>query len=112
MTQTLPTQNEGYGFFGTCRAAGLPQHEAWNIAMRQLTAMNYCSAEACRLFLDSRDGRHFADEVVNQGGAKDLEGGIARALVTHLNWKARGRNENYLFAALADYQAEATANSN
>lgn len=60
-TPTIPaTQNEGWGFFGTM---GPYADAAWPLAMRAIADATECSLEAVRAFLDSRYGRHFADEV-------------------------------------------------
>jgi hypothetical protein len=55
-------KNQGSGFIGTIRAHAEPE-EAWAIAMRSISDATGCSDQAVRSFLDSRYGRHFADEV-------------------------------------------------
>lgn len=61
-TQTLATQNESWGFWGT-----MNEHAAaaWPIASTVIAAATGCEPEQVRAFLDSRHGRHFADEVQN-----------------------------------------------
>ena len=62
----MPTvsANEAWGFFGTiCHHA--EADDAWRIAMDLITTQVGCAETATRAFLDSRYGRHFADEVVN-----------------------------------------------
>ncbi len=61
---TLPSANEARGFFGTIRHHAEPR-EAWAIAMEAVAIITGCSDEAVRDFLDSRYGRHFADEVAD-----------------------------------------------
>lgn len=59
---TLPSNNESWGFFGTIRHHANPT-EAWPIAMRAIGEATGCSEFGVRDFLDSRHGRHFADDV-------------------------------------------------
>lgn len=63
---TLPTQNPAWGFHGTLRTAGMTQQlvdEAWRRATLYISAETGADPEAIRAFLDSRQGRHFADDV-------------------------------------------------
>ncbi len=61
---TLPTANEAWGFFGT--AGGFTDaRAAWAIAFPAVAKATSGSAEGVRAFLDSRHGRHFADDVRN-----------------------------------------------
>ena len=61
---TLPTANEDWGFFRT--AAGFTDAaKAWEIASPAIAKVTMGSAEGVRDFLDSRHGRHFADDVHN-----------------------------------------------
>jgi hypothetical protein len=58
-TQTLATQNLDWGFWGT-----MNEHAAaWPIASTAIATG--CEPEQVRAFLDSRHGRHFADDVQN-----------------------------------------------
>jgi hypothetical protein len=61
---TLPSNNESWGFFGTIRHDADPA-EAWPVAMRAIGAATGCSEIGVRDFLDSRHGRHFADDVAS-----------------------------------------------
>ena len=69
----LPTQNETWGFYGTLatnawETGGMSRAEllvAWAEATRQLRLETGAEFETIRAFLDSRAGRHFADDVVN-----------------------------------------------
>ena len=70
MQTALTSENETWGFFGTIgHHAGA--EDAWHIAMDMITTKVGCAQDATRAFLDSRHGRHFADEVAN---------GLARGL--------------------------------
>lgn len=67
----LPSRNTDYGFFGTltnCPERDRRTSEVWLLASRLIAqAVNATSEEemiGIRDFLDSRSGRHFADEVV------------------------------------------------
>ena len=57
------TQNEDWGFFGTLNENA---QAAWPIAMIAISNATSQPFESVRLFLDSRYGRHFADDVLNE----------------------------------------------
>ena len=56
------TQNDAWGFFGT-----MDEHAAaaWPLAMTAISDATQQPLESVRIFLDSRHGRHFADDVHN-----------------------------------------------
>jgi len=54
-------RNECRGFLGTIGHADA--HAAWMLAMSAIAKATGCSDEAIRAFLDSRYGRHVADEI-------------------------------------------------
>jgi hypothetical protein len=62
-TRIPATQNEDWGFFGTIHENA---QAAWPIAMTAISDATYQPLESVRLFLDSRHGRHFADDVLNE----------------------------------------------
>ena len=64
MQTTLSTTNEAWGFFGTIRRDAEPD-QAWPQAMRAIADATGCPDVAVRDFLDSVQGRHFADTVSN-----------------------------------------------
>ena len=67
MTMTiLPTRNEAWGYFGTMQLAGADPMQSWNVASAMIETETEASAEAVRDFLDSRQGRHFADDVASE----------------------------------------------
>jgi hypothetical protein len=70
MHSALATTNQAWGFFGAMRHHADPE-DAWRIAMDLITTKVGSAETATRAFLDSRYGRHFADEVAN---------GLARGL--------------------------------
>lgn len=59
---TLPTKNSEWGFWGTMREHA---EAAWPLAMTAIAEATRCPDTAVRDFLDSRYGRHFADDVAN-----------------------------------------------
>lgn len=63
-TSTLPTRNTGWGFYGTI-AHHADADIAWPLAIRAITTATRSPDTAVRDFLDSRTGRHFADDVAN-----------------------------------------------
>ena len=92
----LPSRNEDYGFFRTltvfperdCRSA-----EVWMLASRLIAEAIGASSEdemiGIRDFLESRIGRHFADDVVgNMTGCNiGLEAAIASAIRRWQGWR-------------------------
>ena len=92
----LPSRNTDYGFFGTlttCPERDRRTSEVWILTSRLIAqAVNATSEEemiGIRDFLDSRSGRHFADEVVGalQCGAPDCEAAIAAAIAKWQDWR-------------------------
>ena len=86
---SLPSRNEDYGFFRTltvCPERDRRSAEVWNLASRLIAEAIGASSEdemiGIRDFLDSRIGRHFADDVVgNMTGCNiGLEVAIASAI--------------------------------
>ncbi len=61
--QILATQNEAWGFWGT-----MNEHAAaaWQLAMTAISDATCQPLESVRAFLDSRHGRHFADDILNE----------------------------------------------
>ena len=57
-----PTQNSDWGFWGGMNEQA---STAWPLAMQAIGAATDQPFEAVRAFLDSRHGRHFADDVQN-----------------------------------------------
>ena len=82
--QIPTTQNESWGLFGTL---GEHAEAAWPIAMTTISDATYQPLESVRTFLDSRHGRHFADDVQNglyQGQA--LQDAINAATQRWMGW--------------------------
>lgn len=75
-TTTIPTtMNEEWGFYGTM---GEQAGAAWQIALPAIAKATATAFDAVRLFLDSRHGRHFADDVKSQ-----MHRGLALAPAIH-----------------------------
>lgn len=94
-TATIPTtQNECWGFFGT-----MDHHAdaAWPLAMRAIEHATGCSLEAVRAFLDSRYGRHFADEVRDRiRDGQSVTEAIAATTQRWMGWTiGRETSKNY-----------------
>ena len=85
-TPTLSTANEAWGFYGT--TSGFTDADAaWAIAFPAVLAATESTAEGVRDFLDSRHGRHFADDVHNGVHAGlDLTTATEAAIARWMGW--------------------------
>jgi hypothetical protein len=85
----LPTENEAWGFWGTM---GEQAQTAWPLAFTAIRQATDADDHAVRAFLDSRHGRHFADEVGNHlhAGAT-LPDAITKATATWMAWRIGSR---------------------
>src|SRR4051812_48022874 len=93
---TLPSRNEAWGFFGTIRHHAEPS-EAWALAMEAIANTTGRSGDAIREFLDSRYGRHFADQVASAiVGRLKLPNGVESAVQRWMGWKINARIEDEL----------------
>ena len=71
-TQLPTTQNEDWGFWGTMEQhADRLANQAWPLALQAVAQATDTTLDAARMFLDSRHGRHFADDVRNRIDAGD-----------------------------------------
>ena len=64
----LSSQNKEWGFYGTidrCGFEGIDADTAWELAFHAVGKATDAEDEDVRFFLDSRHGRHFADDVIN-----------------------------------------------
>jgi hypothetical protein len=89
-TTILPTRNEAWGFFGTIQLGGADPMQSWNAASAMIAAETEASPEGVRDFLDSRHGRHFADDVLSalaDLGPHRLEEAIEAAVVRWQGWR-------------------------
>ena len=86
MTNTnIPaTRNEGWGFWGTM---GGHACIAWPLAMNAVAAATGEDFDTIRAFLDSRYGRHYADEVHNGlFDGKNMKDAIDTATAKWMGW--------------------------
>ena len=85
ITTHIPaTQNEAWGFWGTMNDQA---EAAWPIAMTAISDATYQPLDSVRTFLDSRHGRHFADDVLNGLHAgSDLQEAIHAATQRWMGW--------------------------
>jgi hypothetical protein len=65
-TTILPTRNEAWGFWGTTDRSGFRPDRSWDVASTMIAEATSGTPEAVRDFLDSRLGRHFADQVCGE----------------------------------------------
>ena len=89
-TTILPTRNEPHGFYGTMQLGGADPMQSWNAASAMIAAETEASAEGVRDFLDSRHGRHFADDVLSalaDLGSHQLEAAIEAAVARWQGWR-------------------------
>jgi hypothetical protein len=85
----LPTENTEWGFWGTMRERAV---NAWPLAFKAIHDATAADSESVRAFLDSRHGRHFADEVINYLHAgRNLAEAIAAATATWMSWRIGNR---------------------
>ena len=61
-TKIPATENESWGYWATMQEEA---PAAWAVALPAIATITGCEFDAARAFLDSRHGRHFADEVRN-----------------------------------------------
>ena len=80
----IPTTNESWGFWGTMNEKA---QSAWPLAMTAVADASGQSLESVQTFLDSRHGRHFADDVNNALflGA-NLQDAIKQATQRWMGW--------------------------
>ena len=98
----LPSRNEDYGFFRTltvCPQRDRRSTEVWMLASRLLAEAIHADSEeemiGIRDFLDSRMGRHFADDVVGHmtGCKLGLGPAIASAIRRWQDWRIDRKTE-------------------
>ena len=78
------TLNDSYGFWHTMQEEA---PAAWAIALPAIATITGTELDAARAFLDSRHGRHFADEVRNHLlKGKVLADAINAAITEWMGW--------------------------
>ena len=88
---TFPTQNPAWSSRGSMTEYADPA-VAWPIAMASIADATGCDDEEVRAFLDSRHGRHFADDVANELiTGLGLDAAIAAATARWMAWRIGAR---------------------
>jgi hypothetical protein len=89
-TATLPSKNQGWGFFGTMQHGGADPMQSWNAASEMIAAATEASTQGVRDFLDSRHGRRVADDVLcrlAEVGPHRLEEAIEATIDRWMGWR-------------------------
>ena len=98
----LPSRNEDYGFFRAMTVCPLRDRrsaDVWALASTMIADATCANSQdemiGIRDFLDSRMGRHFADDVVaNMTGCNiDIETAIKSAIRRWQDWRIRRQTE-------------------
>ena len=98
----LPSRNEDYGFFRTltvCPERDRRSAEVWTLASRLIAEAIHADSDdemsGIRDFLDSRRGRHFADDVVGNmtGSNIGFEAAISSAIRRWQGWRIDRKTE-------------------
>ncbi len=88
------TCNDAWGFWNTMQAHA---EAAWPLAIIAIAEITGESFQAARAFLDSRHGRHFADDVRNALHAGDaLDQAIRAAISRWMLWRI-GRDTSRIY---------------
>ena len=83
----MKTRNESYGFYGTI-GHHADADAAWAMAESAIASGAGLDPDETRAFLDSRHGRHFADEVTNGlARGQGLGAAIDAAVKTFMGWR-------------------------
>jgi len=87
--QPLPTANERWGFWGTSKQNGYDAKLTWDTACSFLAKHFDLTAEQCRTLLDSRFGRHLADDLSFIEGGNGIANGPTsdKAIIKHLEMR-------------------------
>ncbi len=88
-SNTIPqTQNREWGFFGTITHHAEPS-AAWDMAFRAIAAATGEPSWSVCAFLDSRYGRHFADDCSNgmDDDARKNQAAIDAAVTRWMGWR-------------------------
>jgi len=85
----LPTENEAWVFGGSM---GEHVTAAWPRALAAITEATGAEADAVRAFLDSRHGRHFADDVMGRLDVSEpLDAAIGATTARWMGWRISRR---------------------
>jgi hypothetical protein len=119
-TNTTPeSKNKSWGYYGTINHHG-DAEIAWPIAINTISDATQLPAETVATFLDSRHGRHFADDVANElATGKVIADAIEAVTARWMGWRISARTAHetgiprglpYLtgFALQAEIEADTT----
>ncbi len=82
-----PSENQSWGFSGTI-AHHADADAAWPLTMTAIADATGCTPDEVHAFLDSRHGRHFADDAANALVDGHLLGeAIATATTKWMGWR-------------------------
>ena len=88
---TPESKNQEWGFWGTINHHG-DAAIAWPIAINTISDATQLPAETVAIFLDSRHGRHFADDVANElATGKVIADAIEAATARWMGWRISAR---------------------
>jgi hypothetical protein len=88
----LPSRNTEWGYWGTIsrveRNSSVEVAEAWALASGLIAVATGAAPDGVRDFLDSRDGRHFADTVADElARGISLVEAIEAAVALWMGWR-------------------------
>lgn len=84
-THIPATSNDAWGFFGTM---GSLADAAWPVAVAAISAATGCDADEVVVFLDAKEGRHFADQLQGElAGGRDLQAAVDTVTACWMGWK-------------------------
>jgi hypothetical protein len=119
-TNIPQTQNQEWGFYGTISHHAEPA-KAWNLAITAISDATGLPLDTARAFLDSRQGRHFANAVANRltDSEADNAAAISATVAEWMGWRISARTAHetgiprglpYLtgFAIQAEIEADTT----
>ena len=87
-TTILPSTNQTWGFWGSMGYTTADQSQAWTLASTAIAKATGGTPEAVRDFLDSRQGRHFANDVASElFNGRTLAAAVDAAVATWMGWK-------------------------
>ena len=93
-TTILPTTNEAWGFWGSMGYTTADQGQAWALATTAIAKATGGTPEAVRTFLDSRHGRHFANDVASElFNGRTLAAAVDAAVATWMTWRIDKQTE-------------------
>lgn len=104
---TVKTRNEYYGFYGTIHLALASADESWSMAIEKIAELTGHEHEDIGAWLDTKGGRHIADNVIDRLNNTDLNSAIDEAVNKWNGFRLTGEHRRNGAPACATYlQAE------